>query len=508
MGFLDNEGLQKTLTHVSNNMNFLVNDVRNKADYASTTVNQESAPIDDIELPLLTKYNNYEYGDEVSMVKYVDGLTYNTSTNTLTMPSVKTNKIEDNGGTLNIINNNTSNNSNDYITIESTNGQIDIKSKLGVNVYSNDAIGTISANLSGNATSAGKLSTARTIDGVSFNGSANITHYGVCSTAAGTATKTVSCSGFTLATGARIFVKFNNTNTNTTTSLALNVNSTGAKPIKYRGALPSSLPGKFVTNSVWEFVYDGTNYEVIGEIDSDTKVSQTSNSTDSNFPLLLKNSSGSTSETASVNYNSDIRINPSKKYMSGVTTISPFTDGDSNGVRNNEVVYSSDNICLNLHGSIIETGLYTNIGTTSTQDYVCVAEIFIVGTTPGDCDAPITFQISARKETCQNRVHVTFNRTDSTTQPTTATVVYELPWSHEIYLVKPNTSPGNDRWHLVVKQMTTAYDNIDLIRVSIPAYVKNVVKVTTPDTSSTTYWTASQWSSLSATKIKATLIGY
>ena len=43
--------------------------------------------------------------------------------------------------------------------------------------------------VSGNAGSATKLQTARTIDGVSFNGTANITHYGECTTAAATQAK-------------------------------------------------------------------------------------------------------------------------------------------------------------------------------------------------------------------------------------------------------------------------------------------------------------------------------
>lgn len=48
------------------------------------------------------------------------------------------------------------------------------------------------------------LQTARTIDGVSFNGSAAITHYGACSTAAATAAKTVTLAGFSLVSGARV----------------------------------------------------------------------------------------------------------------------------------------------------------------------------------------------------------------------------------------------------------------------------------------------------------------
>ena len=47
---------------------------------------------------------------------------------------------------------------------------------------------------------------------MAFDGSANIHHYATCSTAAATAAKTVALSGFALATGARVLVKFTVTN--------------------------------------------------------------------------------------------------------------------------------------------------------------------------------------------------------------------------------------------------------------------------------------------------------
>lgn len=120
--------------------------------------------------------------------------------------------------------------------------------------------------------SAGTLTTARTIDGVSFNGGANIIHYGKSDTVAATATKAVACTGFTLATGAWIAVKFGVTNTAAVANLKLNVNSTGEKAIKYRGGnLPAA--GTLAANRVYLFVYDGTNYELIGDIDTNTTYS-------------------------------------------------------------------------------------------------------------------------------------------------------------------------------------------------------------------------------------------
>lgn len=153
------------------------------------------------------------------------------------------------------------------------------------NATSGNKIGTITINdtpldlysptqtsVSGNAGTSTTLKTARAIDGVNFDGSAAITHYGTCSTTASTAAKTVALTNFTLVTGARIAVKF--TVTNTAASPTLNVNSTGAKAIMYRGAAISK--GYLEAKRVYEFVYDGTNWELIGDINTDTNTKVTS----------------------------------------------------------------------------------------------------------------------------------------------------------------------------------------------------------------------------------------
>ncbi len=129
-----------------------------------------------------------------------------------------------------------------------------------------DHVHPVQTTVSGNAGSATKLATARTIDGVSFNGSANITHYGSCATEAATAAKVVACTGFVLAAGSRITVRF--TVTNTAASPTLNVNSTGAKAIRYRNAAISA--GYLAANRTYDFVYDGTYYQLVGDVDSNT----------------------------------------------------------------------------------------------------------------------------------------------------------------------------------------------------------------------------------------------
>lgn len=118
----------------------------------------------------------------------------------------------------------------------------------------------------GTAAAATKLATARLINGLSFDGTANRVNYGTCSTAAGTAAKTVSCTGFTLITGSEITVKF--TVTNTAANPTLNVNGTGAKAIYYRGTAISA--GYLAANRTYTFRYNGTQYDLVGDIDTNS----------------------------------------------------------------------------------------------------------------------------------------------------------------------------------------------------------------------------------------------
>ncbi len=87
-----------------------------------------------------------------------------------------------------------------------------------------------SSSAGGVANSAAKLSTARTIDGMPFDGSANIVHFGVCETAADVAAKVVTVPSFSYVDGARIMVLFTK-GTTLKQSTTLNVNNLGAKNI-------------------------------------------------------------------------------------------------------------------------------------------------------------------------------------------------------------------------------------------------------------------------------------
>ena len=122
------------------------------------------------------------------------------------------------------------------------------------------------------------------------------TPYATCGTAAAEAAKvatTTPGSNFSLETGARVTVKF--TVTNTAANPTLNVNSTGAKAIYYRGSAISA--GYLAANRTYEFVYNGTQYDFIGDIDTntDTDTKNTAGSTDTSSKIFLI---GATSQAA------------------------------------------------------------------------------------------------------------------------------------------------------------------------------------------------------------------
>ena len=154
-----------------------------------------------------------------------------------------------------------------------------------------------SDSITGNAATATKLATARTIQignkSNTFDGSANITYtlsdigaaptshgqhavYGTCETAAATAEKaiTISGSGFSLAAGQMIAVKF--TNSNTASNVKFNVNSTGAKPIWYNNAEYTGNSNRVTgyANAVMTYVYNGSHWVWVSSgVDNNTTYS-------------------------------------------------------------------------------------------------------------------------------------------------------------------------------------------------------------------------------------------
>ena len=129
-----------------------------------------------------------------------------------------------------------------------------------------DHVHPLQTSVSGNAGTATRWESARNINGLSVQGDADRANYAVCSTEAAAAAKTVSCSGFSLTTGAEITVKF--ALTNTAAKPTLNVNNTGAKPVCYRGRAVHA--NCLAAEHTYTFRYDGTQWDLVGDLDTDT----------------------------------------------------------------------------------------------------------------------------------------------------------------------------------------------------------------------------------------------
>jgi len=136
-------------------------------------------------------------------------------------------------------------------------------STLAVPYVTYDAQGHVTASGTHTHTVTGFLTAHQTIkqDGVT---GATVNRFGTCSTAAGTAAKTVAITTgtFSLEAGAQVAVKFSNANTAGTPTL--NVASTGAKNIFVNGAQITTGGNKALLAGTVIFIYDGTQYHLIG----------------------------------------------------------------------------------------------------------------------------------------------------------------------------------------------------------------------------------------------------
>lgn len=105
---------------------------------------------------------------------------------------------------------------------------------------------------------------------IAINSATHGVCFGVCRTAGATSEKTVECPGFKLYIGAAIYVHFTlYNNTASVGSLTLNVNGTGAKPIRYRGSNLTSA-GIISVGRIYCFVYDGNYWQISGDLDTNT----------------------------------------------------------------------------------------------------------------------------------------------------------------------------------------------------------------------------------------------
>lgn len=130
------------------------------------------------------------------------------------------------------------------------------------------------ADASKSVASAATLTTARTIDGVSFDGSGGITHIATTtthSTSSSSSNYVVAQSNFEKQTGARIVIcaaNFPLSSAATGNKVYLNINNTGLSSAWYKGT--NLTNGMLTRGNAYEFVYDGSHYVLVGELDTNT----------------------------------------------------------------------------------------------------------------------------------------------------------------------------------------------------------------------------------------------
>lgn len=116
------------------------------------------------------------------------------------------------------------------------------------------------------------LNNARKINGISFDGTADIyNHVTNNLTSSTTDGWSVAKPGFTLAVGSRVSIKMPGNNLSNIPH-TLNVANTGAKPILINGSTAQTdkwISAVFGSTMVFDFVYDGTNWNIVGALTSE-----------------------------------------------------------------------------------------------------------------------------------------------------------------------------------------------------------------------------------------------
>lgn len=118
---------------------------------------------------------------------------------------------------------------------------------------------------------------------------------GTCSTAASTAAKTVSMTGYLLKKGGIVCICFTYAVPNNAT---LNVNSTGAKAIYYRGA--PIVKGIINAGDTATFMYDGDNHYVLVALDKNTLANMSEINNDINGLAVCTTAAGTIAKVATL----------------------------------------------------------------------------------------------------------------------------------------------------------------------------------------------------------------
>lgn len=170
--------------------------------------------------------------------------------------------------------------------------------------------------------------------------------------------------------GTVIFVDF--TSAQTASSCTLNINSTGAKTA-YKYGTTAVNSGSWSANEVVGFVYDGTYWNLIYQVntDTDTKVTQAAATTNNGaYPIILAYSTATTSVTNTVNKSSNLTYNPSTKAL--------VTGGTVDGINVATHTHSLSNTTSYVSGSYTPQGAIT--GATSSSGTYTILTLGFSGT--------------------------------------------------------------------------------------------------------------------------------
>ena len=235
-------------------------------------------------------------------------------------------------------------------------------------------ISNTSVELDGNAASATKLATARTLEGISFNGTAATTHFAVCNTAAATAAKEATLTGFNLVVGARVILVF--TNGNSADEITLNISSTGAKPVYYANAKMTNRTLSIQAGVGYEFIYAGDIWVYCGNALS---TEQSNTTTNASYRLLLSKTAdnnvdrGGTKKSANFTANPSTGVLTAKSFKSsGGTT--PLATGSVTAANFNGSTGSPKTLTITVSNLSYYSTLYLELGN--------VSEGYITGSIP------------------------------------------------------------------------------------------------------------------------------
>ena len=218
-----------------------------------------------------------------------------------------------------------------------------------------------------------------------------------CSTAAETAAKEVTKpTSFTLTTGATIIVKF--TNAITVASATLNVGSTGAKAIYYRGAALAA--NRVAAGDRLILKYNGTQFDIIGHLDTDTNtqavssvVGHTGAVTATQIGTALTNAGYKLTDNNTWNAASTSQAGYVPAATKGKFLHSNASTGNLEWVNDNNTTYTPQKLGFGIGTCSTSSGTTLTVSLT---DYELVQNGFVAVTFEHDVPANATLNINSK----------------------------------------------------------------------------------------------------------------